>query len=324
MKLEKSLLTVIVPIYNVRKYLKRCLSSLIVINNQVNYILVDDGSTDGSDLIAKKWCDSYENIYYIRQKNGGLSSARNTGLKYTKSKWVYFADSDDYVTKGFINKMIEILKQAGTNEFFSLPVLKKMGNKEKILQNGIGKITRDDFILKLIRGERQFGVWSYIFNVKVLKDNNLIFEKGKLFEDQYFLPSYLKFVKNIQKVSNKQIGFYNYCVRKNSISNSNLNEQIISSKCTAELYRDHFLKEISKSKEVKDEVSQNQITVLFRAYIDSLKINDIGNASKYKERVAFLVSRNDLGRLTIKHYLKVIMLSMPQKLLVMLTKMLNR
>lgn len=97
--MENIRVSIIVPIYNVEKYLEECLESLVNQTLQeIEIILVIDGSTDGSEMIAQKYADKYDNIRMIVQENQGLSGARNTGLKAAKGKYVYFVDSDDYIS----------------------------------------------------------------------------------------------------------------------------------------------------------------------------------------------------------------------------------
>ena len=93
-------LSIIVPVYNVEKYLERCINSLInqdLCRNEYEIIIVNDGSTDYSGDIAKAIQSKVENIHLYEQVNGGLSAARNTGLKYACGKYVIFVDSDDYL-----------------------------------------------------------------------------------------------------------------------------------------------------------------------------------------------------------------------------------
>ena len=90
--------SVIVPVYNVEKYITKCLTSLI---NQtlddIEIIIVNDGSTDNSEQIVKQFKRSHNNIIYVTKENGGLSSARNFGLIYATGEYIAFLDSDDYV-----------------------------------------------------------------------------------------------------------------------------------------------------------------------------------------------------------------------------------
>lgn len=101
--------SVIVPIYNVESYLTHCVNSLLDQDFDQNYeiILVDDGSMDKSGAIADNFAKQYDNVYVIHKKNSGLSDARNTGIEKASGKWLAFIDSDDYVSKEFLNIMFK-------------------------------------------------------------------------------------------------------------------------------------------------------------------------------------------------------------------------
>lgn len=110
--------SVIVPIYNVERYLKRCIESLIIQNYQnLEIILVDDASTDNSAAIAKAYELQYpEKIVFVQRKiNGGSSASRNTGLSIAKGEWIAFVDSDDWVARDFISSMYEIAIKDNAN-----------------------------------------------------------------------------------------------------------------------------------------------------------------------------------------------------------------
>ena len=90
--------SVIIPIYNVEEYLEECLMSVVHQTlDGIQAIMIDDGSLDRSSDIAKDFADRYDNFEYIRQVNGGLGNARNTGIQYAKGKYIIFLDSDDIV-----------------------------------------------------------------------------------------------------------------------------------------------------------------------------------------------------------------------------------
>ena len=94
----KPLLTVVIPVYNVEKYLKRCVESVIAQDwKKYEILLVDDGSTDNSPQICDNYVKTYDFISVIHKENGGLSEARNTGLSQAKGEYVYFPDSDDWI-----------------------------------------------------------------------------------------------------------------------------------------------------------------------------------------------------------------------------------
>lgn len=102
--------SIIVPVYNVEKYLKECIESLI---NQtyknIEILLIDDGSTDNSKSICDNYSKKYEFIYTIHKKNGGLSSARNLGIETSKGDYLCFVDSDDFVSKDYVESMLNNL-----------------------------------------------------------------------------------------------------------------------------------------------------------------------------------------------------------------------
>ena len=113
---KKYKLSVIIPIYNVEKYLEETLKSVIEqtlgFENNIEMILVNDGSPDNSEEICLRYKEKYpENIVYIKQKNGGVSSARNTGAKVAKGKYINFLDSDDILSKNAYKRAVELLDQ---------------------------------------------------------------------------------------------------------------------------------------------------------------------------------------------------------------------
>ena len=103
-------LSVIVPIYNVEKYLSKCLDSLInQTMNEIEIICVNDGSTDNSENVAKEYVQKDNRIRYIYQENQGLSSARNTGIKASKAPYLMFCDSDDWYDETMCEKMYDTI-----------------------------------------------------------------------------------------------------------------------------------------------------------------------------------------------------------------------
>lgn len=109
---EEKKVTIIVPIYNIEKYLKRCIESII---NQsyvnIEIILVNDGSTDNSKKIVEEFSDMDERIKIINKPNGGLSSARNTGLEISSGDYIMFVDGDDWIDKNCVEKCLENIEQ---------------------------------------------------------------------------------------------------------------------------------------------------------------------------------------------------------------------
>ena len=108
---KELLLSIIVPVYNVEKYLVRCIDSLVTQDvDACDYeiIMVNDGSTDNSLSVAEDLAAKYNNIVIVSHENRGLAAARNTGLRNASGQYVMFVDSDDYLTPNVISKMLKI------------------------------------------------------------------------------------------------------------------------------------------------------------------------------------------------------------------------
>lgn len=106
------LVSIVIPIYNVEKYLNACLESVLKLQSDWEAVLVDDGSTDNSGLLCDQWAGRDGRIHVIHQKNGGLSAARNTGIRNARGDYVMFLDSDDFLNPEETDKMLAQLEKA--------------------------------------------------------------------------------------------------------------------------------------------------------------------------------------------------------------------
>lgn len=207
--------SIIVPIYNVEMYIGKCLETLV---NQtlkdIEIILVNDGSKDGSAEIAKKYLKKYpEKIVYLEKENGGLSDSRNYGLPYAKGEYIAFLDSDDYVEENMYEEMYELAKKEDSdmvqcNFYWEYPdknkkkigELKQYSNKKEMLVK-----TRVEAWNKLIKREI------------LVKNPEIKFPKGLRYEDVEFT---YKLIPYVEKVSILNKPFIHYIQRGNSISNT--------------------------------------------------------------------------------------------------------
>lgn len=102
------LISVIVPIYQVRPWLEKCLDSIVRQSYpHLEIILVDDGSTDGCSAVCDEWAEKDSRILVIHQENAGLSAARNIGLRHARGAYISFIDSDDYIHPDMIRRLVE-------------------------------------------------------------------------------------------------------------------------------------------------------------------------------------------------------------------------
>ena len=112
MDAEQKWFSLIVPVYNVDKYLKFCLASIEEQDfDDYELILIDDGSTDNSGAVCDFYASNHKNVKVLHQKNGGLSSARNAGLRLANGKYVIFIDSDDYIAHGTLRKFHDVTEK---------------------------------------------------------------------------------------------------------------------------------------------------------------------------------------------------------------------
>lgn len=184
-------LSVIIPIYNVEKYLKECLDSIIASINQENeekieIVLVNDGSTDNSLNICKKYTKEKNYIKLLNKKNGGLSSARNQGIAIAKGKYLSFVDSDDIVSKNYIHNILWMIKK--TNFDILLFKYKKFTYKDDIkkqisedIMPEFCMLKKRNCINKLTIDEVGSFAWNKIYKSTLFK--KIRYPQGKYFED---------------------------------------------------------------------------------------------------------------------------------------------
>lgn len=194
-------LSIIVPVYNVEKYLERCINSLInqdLCRNEYEIIIVNDGSTDYSGDIAKAIQSKVENIHLYEQVNGGLSAARNTGLKYACGKYVIFVDSDDYL---FPNTLGKVLECAGRNNLDMCAYHFKTMKADGSWYEDLVQPFKSDKIYTgkeaLLNGVIIASVCANMYKRSFIDNNNLYFTVGMSHEDVDFNSRAYAFAQRI-------------------------------------------------------------------------------------------------------------------------------
>ena len=224
MKLEEILLekenyrivlSIIIPVYNVEKYVSCCLESVISQNSsKIEIIIVNDGSTDNSLSICNRYVQYSNNIKVINQANQGLSEARNVGIKYANGEYLMFLDSDDYLAESCINRIINEINNNKTDILLGRALKFEDGfNKYTLCQvdysNFNTSIPCNCFRQLNASKGFWFAAWLVIIKKAFLLKNNIFFKKGILHEDELWVP--IVFAK-ARSISFLNFGFYCYRV----------------------------------------------------------------------------------------------------------------
>lgn len=225
-------LSIIVPVYNVEKYLTQCVDSILEQHScDIEIVLVDDGSTDGSGEICKAYKDKYEFIKVIHQQNQGLSSARNTGILNAEGEYLMFVDSDDVILENSLSCLIESVKNSKANVALVLPKelnedLTKVIKEHKPFDFDEQAVYKASLILDQMYLECGIAVTlaqTKIVSRKFLLENDLFFTKGIYHEDDDFLARLYLTNPTITFIS-KEV--YGYRRRENSIVTTKDNKAV--------------------------------------------------------------------------------------------------
>lgn len=203
---ENILLSIIIPVYNLENYIEHCLNSLIEqIAENIEIIIIDDGSTDKSATICKKYCSKYSYIKYIYQKNTGVSSARNNGLNLAKGKYIQFVDGDDYLLPNSLNEILN--KIAGDFDIICGRYVKCYNEKlqktfpveDKNINLIENNLYPNNLIILLKQNLFNYGACANITKKEIITKNNILFDANvKYTEDMMF---FLKALLHCKKIS---------------------------------------------------------------------------------------------------------------------------
>ena len=259
----KPLLTVVIPVYNVEKYLNRCLES-ILIQEWKNYdiIMVDDGSTDRSPQICDDYVKAYDFISVIHKENGGLSDARNTGLSQAKGEYVYFPDSDDWLEPDTFIALAEALESQKFDIIsFNREFIK--GEEDVIISDPVENQVfegKDAFVHMLKHSYITGFANDKIYRKSLFVDHDILFPKGKYYED---LGTNYKLFLSAKKVYATNQKYYHYLID---------NPDSITQSWNEKKFRDMlgFYKEVFYSDFVRSQLNQEELHISQLYYVNGL------------------------------------------------------
>ena len=258
------LISIIVAIYNVEKYLDKCIQSIISQHyKDIEVILVDDGSPDSSPSICDDWAKKDKRIKVIHKKNGGVSSARNAGIEKAKGKYITFVDGDDFISTSFSNVVDKIQDYSyvccsynsivGNNSHVVMPIADSEGDLKNNLI--VGKITSGMYN----------SIWNKFYDRNIIITNNIRFDESLVIaEDLKFNLDYFAIVKDLRFIN---IPYYNYVENPNSAMHT-VSYSKISNCLTVCEYGIQLLADIPDKNNqlfLKRLISQNLLSVLNKA-----------------------------------------------------------
>ena len=298
--MKNPLISIIVPIYRVEKYISKCLDSILSQTyKNLEIILVNDGSDDDSISIAKYYAKKDNRIVIIEEDNKGLSCARNNGINSSNGEYITFVDSDDYIEKDYIEKLYNGIKKykvdiaiGGHNTIYSNGKIKeKYSNNEYVIDSkeALEKLLYVDDIDSF--------AWSKLYKKSLFDE--IKFPRCRLFED---IATTYKLIDSVDKVCVVSYPIYNYVIREGSITTdefSNKKMDLIVSAiemthylknkykdlakaCDAYLMYAHLetIKLLASSKHKYKKEQKELVYYIRKHYIDYIKDKRVNNKNK--------------------------------------------
>jgi len=219
----KKILSIIIPVYNVEKYLNRCLDSILTDRfDEFEVILIDDGSTDGSGIICEEYCKKYNNVLLFHKENGGASDARNFGTQKANGKYIWYIDSDDYISNNSISDVIDLLMKNDCDVMVCQS--KKVYENNKIVDEcnysiRTGMYSSNEFMETMRNNPKSiiFCPQYYIVNSDFVKENKIFFHKGIIYEDELWIP---QLILNAKRIYYSGLNNYFHFMRNESVMHS--------------------------------------------------------------------------------------------------------
>ncbi len=226
------LFSVVIPVYNVENYIAKCLDSVLIQNfSDFEIICVNDSSPDNSRQIIEQYTTSNNNVICVDRPNGGLSAARNSGIKAAKGEYIIFLDSDDWLEEDVLSRYSQILAEndldalIGNTRWVYPDKTKEEDKSSAELVNQV-KTGVEALTALMNSGIYAPMAYNYIVKKSFITDNSLFFKEGLLFEDELWTPQMLF---KATKVLGTHFVHYNYLQRPDTITNSEASVRKIDS-----------------------------------------------------------------------------------------------
>lgn len=212
--MEQPIISIIIPIYNLEKYISKCLDSIVSqMSEEVEIILINDGSIDKSEEICKNYCQKYQQIKYFYQPNAGVSVARNNGLEKASGKYILFVDGDDWILDGTLQNVLKMIKQDHTIDIIAGNFLKefdgKIEKKELIHIPNLKELSFPDSFIQLVKKQLfNPSLACNFFQKKLFIENNIFLDENVKYTED--MDCTLRLFLHAQKIDLLEKPFYVY------------------------------------------------------------------------------------------------------------------
>lgn len=217
---QNALISVIVPVYNVERYVETCLKSIAnQTYSNIEVVIIDDGSPDDSVNICREFCEKDSRFHLYSKKNGGLSSARNFGLRYIHGDYTIFVDSDDTIMPNMFEELVSRMKEGVDVVCCGIRRVRQDGSHIDTFTKSITNPVCSGVALRsMLRSEGiQIGAYSKLVRTNLIQNNDIRFEEGVIHEDLLYTVSVLDAARQIVITG---LPLYNYYSRAGSITHS--------------------------------------------------------------------------------------------------------
>ncbi len=319
MNKDNKIVSVIIPVYNVEKYVEKCIISVL---NQtyknIEIIIVNDGSTDKSEEIILKYVKEDRRIRYISKENGGLSSARNKGIETATGDYICFIDSDDWIAVNFIECLLSRIEQDKSD--ISICNIKhvysdNIDNNEKIPNYHIDineTINNKTALQYLFNGKKyQNHAVNKLYKLNLFKDNNIRFPENRIYEDAFTMYKLLYKAKKIS-LCNEYLYFY-LKTREGSILNTKFNQKRLDLlDAMVEISKEQFIKKMN----IHDEFQEFYLTNLCGLFYYIFPYYNLKTRKEWKDNIRKIQIHE--SKKISKGYIKNKQLSLVKKIQVFL------
>lgn len=295
--LDRPLFSIVIAVYNVKGYLKKCLESVDRQMQNYEVIIIDDGSTDGSGTVCDDWAEKRNYVKVFHQMNQGISETRNKGVQYSSGDYIVFVDPDDWIEDNFTESLQKLIKNGNNPQdvdviAYNLVLVTRVAGSYRYVKSGDvypENVASGNEVVDWVLNTR-VGNYACQYAVKrdIYIDNNIRFPKMELYEDAATMYKLIFYAKQV--VCTNQV-LYNYFQRNNSFSH------LATLSRTTEYFKlfenmDTFFDNRNRQ-DLIVRSRQYKLMRLFSAYLNIIRLNmDKRKKKKYYKKIKHAITTN--------------------------------